>query len=266
VQVIALSAVSQNPKYLACVPHFIDFWINLGVSRRDVKFVPKVIVLAKDLPLELEPYRQWCETFDLEDSMSPTFASQTIRILKPGLERADYVLTTDIDMLPLTDRVFQRGLETLQNGADFVVCRDVLEPGQFAICYNLATPDVWQQVNGIDSVTKLRQKLLSLFKKSGIEDIGKSDPGGPGWFSDQEILYSMVIGFEKKGGRVSKLNDADTGHKRLDRFFMPFPLNWLFLRQVTNGDFTDYHVHHPVIRYKKFIHSVGKAARKAKQC
>ena len=257
-KIVALTAVNTNPKYLSCVPFFIDYWLTLKPVDRNVVYVPKILVIANELPKELDEYAQWCELLSISQDISSTFVSQAVRILSPALEDSDYVLTTDVDMLPMSDRVFQKGIDELQNGADFIVCRDVLSNNQYPICYNLASPEVWMRVNGIKSTEDILTRLSRWF--AGVAENGsyKGEHGGSGWFADQEQLFELVNQFEKMGGKVVKFVDKQTMHRRLDRLFLPFPLNWILLPIVSTGTYTDYHVHHPVRKHRRFIKAVQK--------
>jgi hypothetical protein len=255
-KILALTAVNLNAKYLSCVPYFIEFWLSLKSTIPAVTYVPKVLVMADKLPGSLQKYSQWCELFDLKQTVSSTFGSQAVRILQPSLEKVDLVLTTDVDMLPMSDRILKKAIEAINLGAEFIVCRDVLSRGQYPICYNLASPDVWARVNGAHSQNDVKNSLQDWFDGLGVGNAYSGNHGGVGWFSDQEKLFEMVQDFQKRGGAVTKLKDRDTGHRRLDRLFMPFPINWIFLPAVKNRYFTDYHVHHPVTRYKRYLSAV----------
>jgi hypothetical protein len=256
VKVLALTAVNLNTKYVSCVPFFIEFWLSLKSTTPGVSFVPKVLVIADELPESLHKYSRWCEVLDLNKEISSTFASQAVRILQPSLEEADFVITTDVDMLPMSDRIFQKAINAINLGAEFVVCRDVLPVGQYPVCYNIASPEVWARVNGTRTQLDLVQKLQVWFEslKAGYSYSGEH--GGEGWFTDQERLFELVNEFENQGGNVTRLKDRDTGHRRLDRLFMPFPINWIFVPAVKSRYFTDYHVHHPVAKYKKYLRAL----------
>ncbi len=256
-KIVALTAVNTNPKYLSCVPLFIEYWLSLKPSGQNIVYQPKVLVIASELPKQLDQYSKWCELFDVGQEVSSTFASQGIRILSPALQSSDYVLTTDVDMLPMSDRLFQLGLKAIQKGADFIVCRDVLSNQQYPICYNLASPKVWMSLNGIQSSKDVSFLLSKWFTTERTKGQYKGEHGGFGWFADQERLYDLVNDFEQRGGRVRRFSDKQTGHKRLDRL-TPFPLNWLLLPFVSTGVFTDYHVHHPVNKNWRFIRAVKK--------
>lgn len=255
-KILALTAVNLNSKYLSCVPQYIEFWNSLKSTNPKVRYVPKVLVMADELPDSLQKYSEWCQLFELGDTVSPTFGSQATRILQPALEEADLVLTTDVDMLPMSDRIFQKAIEALEMGAEFVICRDVLPMGQYPICYNLASPEVWASVNGVHKPIEVKTKLQDWFDHLQTVDSYSGNHGGFGWFADQERLFEMVQSFEKRGGKVIKFKDRDTGHRRLDRLFMPFPMNWIFLPAVRAGYFTDYHVHHPITKYRRYLDAV----------
>ena len=257
-KIIVLTAVNTNDKYLACVPFFVDFWRTLESRGNNITYVPKVLVIASKIPEELSEYSSWCELWQDDSEVSSVFASQAIRILYPALEDCDFVLTTDIDMLPLSDRMFDSSINAIQSGAQFVVCRDVLSNQQYPICYNFASPQVWQKVNGIVSKRDISARLSTWFEGIAGDKNYLGDHGGAAWFADQEKLFQMVKVFEEEGGQVTKFADKSTKHRRLDRLFMPFPFNWLFLPAVFQGVFTDYHIHHPATKNIRYINQVKR--------
>jgi len=252
-KILALTAVNLEEKYLSCVPYFIDFWLALKSHRSDVSFEPKVLVVAGELPIELLDYRNWCELYSCSEELSSVFVSQNIRTLQPSLESSDYVITTDVDMLPLHTRVFMSAIEEILSGEEIVICRDVLSPGQYPICYNLASPATWNKINNVNCTEDIDKKLVEVFEQISSNGDYRGQHGGSGWFTDQEILYEEINMFEKLGGRVKKLSDRDTRHRRLDRLWHPFPINWLLLPLVPFGFFSDYHVHHPIGLHKRYV-------------
>ena len=257
-KIVVLTAVNTNAKYLSCVPLFIDFWRSLKSTDNSVTYVPKVLVIASEIPEELLEYSPWCQLWNVDSEISSVFASQAIRILYPAVEECDFVLTTDVDMLPLSDRMFDSSINAIRVGAQFVVCRDVLQNQQYPICYNLASPQVWQSVNGVYSKRDINVRLSTWFEGIAGDKNYLGDHGGAGWFTDQEKLFQMVKVFEQEGGQVTKFADKTTKHRRLDRLFMPFPFNWLFLPAVFQGVFTDYHIHHPAIKNIRYINQVKR--------
>lgn len=257
-EVIALTAVNGNPKYVACVPAFIDFWLALNGSNSIVHYTPKVLFVGDSLPDSLEAYSSWCEVFEVPDGIPSALVSQVVRILRPSLENSDYVITTDVDMLPLSDIVFRRGLEILDSEGGFLICRDVLDPGQYPICYNIASPAVWKELNFVESEGQLKAFMSDKFSRTTFYSGSR---GGAGWFMDQELLYKLVSDFETSGGKVLKFRDRDSKHKRFDRALSPFPVNWVSLPMLFAFNFTDYHVHHPIKKYSRFLRAIRNTIR-----
>jgi hypothetical protein len=263
--VVAITAVNLNPRYLDCVPYFVEFWLSHESSSGAFAYEPRIIVIAERLPDLLYPYRKWCVVHSPEPDIPSTFASQNIRLFWPGLEDSDYVLTTDIDMLPLGDTLFHRALSALESGQDFVVCRDVLPEGQYPMCYNIASPRTWRLLTGIGDESDAAARLNALFSKSDPEGAYTGEHGGIGWFKDQQTLFSLVMSFEARGGSVVRLRDCDTRHRRLDRRLLPSFLSWLALPFANYGFFTDYHIHHPVKRHQRFIDGLLAGVRRRKK-
>ena len=256
-----MTAVNLEERYLSCVPHFIDFWLTLTSHRSDISFEPKVIVVADKMPIELLAYAKWCELHEGSNETSSVFTSQFIRILKPSLETSDFVITTDVDMFPLTARVFLYAISECDSGTEVVICRDVLAQGQYPICYTMASPSTWSRVNNVCSVEDIDNKLTEAFKVTSSIGDYQGIHGGNGWFVDQETLFAEVVAFEMQGGSVKKLNDHETGHRRLDRLWHPFPINWMLLPFVFFGFFSDYHVHHPVSANRIYIRTLFKVIK-----
>ena len=261
--ITALTATNLNPKYLSCAIHFVNFWLAQSPSEKN-HYKPLVIVIAEDFPDELISIRDYCVVFDSPKGLSDVFVSQFVRALYAPLVKSDLVLTTDIDMLPLSLKLFSSVLSSSPEPlSTFHICRDVLPKGQYAICYNLASPEVWSQVTGVGSIEDVSNELLNQFKEAYERNNGYAeDHGAVGWFSDQEYLFGSVDRFEQEEqGRVLKFTDEETHHSRLDRAFTSFLKKWFLLPLVALNMMTDYHVHHPVERNQRYISAVYLAVR-----
>jgi hypothetical protein len=246
-----LSACNDNPKYLDCVEHYIDFWLLMNV-KPDLVIRPKVVLIGSDIPDKLNHLREYIEIFDPGD-LSSVAVSQIIRLLMPALSDADIVMTSDIDMVPLSSRIEVEATNRIKSNKNFFMnTRNVLPPGQFAICYNLASPETWSKVTGVskhaDVYPKL-QRIISEFSDSlGVTDIH----GGPSWYMDQLYLYEALMK-HNSGISLQLWSDSETHHRRLDRAHHRFPLNWIVLPMLLVGYFHDYHVHHPVIIHSSYL-------------
>lgn len=246
-----ISASNTNPRYLDCVRSFIEFWLLMNNNSK-YAFKPKVILVGKEIPENLLDLSDFIEVYDPKN-LSSVATSQIIRLLLPSLSEADYVMTSDIDMLPLNNRIEIDILSQLDLKEEvFVNMRDVLPPGQFPICYNIATPEVWAKATGIDGLECVQPTLEEIMKNYS-DPVGISDiHGGASWYMDQEYLYSILINTNANFS-LWLINDSQTKHRRLDRIHHRFPLNWMVLPLVASGFYHDYHVHHPITRNLRYV-------------
>lgn len=255
--VTIVTASDLNPKYLQCVPFFIRFWLTQQSEVRGVKFVPKVILVASELPEELSDFADYCELF--ESTLPSSFVAQNVRSLIAGFQDSDLVATSDIDMFPLTTRVFDFGLRTLSSpkANEFVVLRDVLPHGQYPICYSLAAPATWAKVFEMSDKNQIHHRLKQIFSESVDAEIFDGAHGGHAWFTDQEFLFTKVKNSASQSGlRIIPVLDDESGHRRLDRYYHRGFIKWMLLPLVNRGYFSDYHVHHPVKKNYLYIEQV----------
>lgn len=261
-EVTVITATNLDPKYLDCVPLYIQFWLDQSSSSKNT-YTPLVIVVAKQIPDELEEYSKYCVLHVPIEGVSDVFVSQFIRSLYAPLCSGDLIITSDVDMLPISTMLFDEIIASRKEDLpSFDICRDVLGVGQYPICYNLATPGTWGIVVGVKDIADVDKRVIDSYNYSVKKNNGYvSSHGGKGWFSDQEFIYTSVEAYEVHGGSVRKFSDSQTKHSRLDRLYLPFPINWLALPWVYFGTFTDYHVHHPARKFRIFIDSVRSINR-----
>jgi len=247
-----LSASDLNVKYLDCVKPYISAWLSVPV-RNNIKFIPKVLIIAESIPESLLNFSEFLILVDPLD-MPSAFVSQTARVIEARNSTADYVLTSDIDMLPLNVS-FESVLVNSQ-GFDlntFFILRDVLEPGQFPICYNLAKPEVWRLLISPYGMNLPTSKILrQILDEFGGNSAYSGLHGGKGWTIDQQTLWKLVQG-NLAAIRFEKFLDTRTRHRRLDRAHHRGFLKWLVLPLVFIGYYHDYHVHHPIVSNLKYV-------------
>jgi len=245
-----ITASDLNPKYLDCVKYFIDAWNILGASS-EIEYFPRVAIIGENIPQELFGLEKHLVLVE-GNNFNPAFVAQNIRLFLPGSSGSTYVMTSDVDMLPGSTRMFDYGIRKLESGADFLILRNVLSPGQFPICYAIARPTVWQSLFGPnhktqDSCTFLKrvaEKYDPNFSYSGIH-------GGEGWSIDQELLYWKATSIDPE--LLALVDDEQTKHRRLDRAHHRFPINWFVALLIPFSYYTDYHIHHPIQRNIRFI-------------
>lgn len=201
-------------------------------------------------------------TVQISISTRKVTASQLIRLVAPAFSAADFVLITDIDMIPLRSDYFQKiVLEASRERACFLVARDVLDSDQYPICYTVIKPDCLRA--GLEKLGYLRdsieESLFALLETSEPPFFDDSAVRGTNvWYSDQRLLRTIIDSCERDGVKVLRLNDSELKFRRLDRLYH-FP----FLRRVWKaldhqGFFVDYHVHHAANKRKKMIESLDE--------
>jgi len=255
VEIVASSTLDQ--RYFECIPKFIQFWLNVPNSK-DTIYIPKIYLIAKSLPKSLERYSNYIEIYDPLD-LNPRFVSQNIRVLMASRSEADFSITTDIDMYPLSPRGFLFAESLLVKSPDsFVILRDVLQCGQYPICYNMAAPDTWAKMISLSVGTLDVQQALKIIKeKFDADDKYDGLHGGSGWTTDQEFLYLALNNAQFKNGRdIFRLKDSQWKHKRLDRAHSPFPINYLMMLLVPFGIYTDFHIPLPVHENRAYIRGI----------
>jgi hypothetical protein len=234
---------------------YIAAWLSTPITNQ-VKFLPKVLIVGNAIPDCLNKYSEYLQLVDPQD-MPTAFIAQTSRIIEARNSRADFVMTSDIDMLPLNVNFESSIIDSVTlNQNPFFILRDVLEPGQFPICYNLASPKVWRLLlSRHGSETPTLTILRDILDNFGGNSAYSGLHGGKGWTIDQQTLWNLIQDNNLKI-QFERFEDHQTAHRRLDRIHHKGFLKWLTLPFVFCGFFHDYHVHHPVDKNQNFIKAV----------
>ena len=150
-----LTATNDNPLYQDFIPLFIKSWSKL-YPNIDVK----VILISDIIPDQLKQYINNIILFKPIDGISPAFVSQYIRLLYPCiLDYKNGIMITDIDMIPLNNTYYTKNIEKYDN-SKFIYLRNVLlDEKQIAMCYNVATNNVWSSIFNINSIEDIVFKL-----------------------------------------------------------------------------------------------------------
>lgn len=251
ITVEVVTASNLNPRYLNCVPMFIEFWNLMNINSK-VHFLPKVAIVAEELPKFLSDYADnliLISPLNFNDA----FVSQVIRIYLAATSDCQYAITSDVDMFPMGPRIYDFGVSKVQKSTDFVILRDVLPSGEFPICYNIATSENWKNIFiGPNTQASIPTFLNTIKQKYDENNSYTGIHGGVGWGIDQQYLFDTLMSTDFEVNLL-RFSDVENGHRRLDRLHSRFPLNWLSIPNIYLERFTDYHVHHPVTKYTFFI-------------
>lgn len=235
-----LTSVNENKLYIDFVPIFIKTWNKL-YPYVDVK----IILIAKTIPENLLVYKNNIILFEpINDKTG--FTSQFIRLLYPCiLNYKNGVLITDIDMLPMNNAYYTENIIEYDN-TKFIYYRGnvCFNFKQIAMCYNVATPQIWKDIFKINSIDDIVIYIKKITDKNSIQE----GHGNIGWSIDQETLYNKVTEWNKITNNFVCLNETRTGFKRLDR--NRFNLSDINIKQnITNGYYSDYHCYRPMSKY-----------------
>jgi hypothetical protein len=252
--ITALTASDLNSKYLSCVPYFIEFWLSF-CSNSDFQIEPRVLLVADRLPEELADFQKYIELVSHTENLNSAYVAQCIRLFWPAFDKNNIVITTDVDMFPLSDRILKNSIKNFANINTFVIYRDILENDQYPICYNIASPTTWRNLMwNNQSKVKVFDFLFSELQERGGISSYAGQHGGTGWTIDQELLWKRVQISDQIN--FVKIQKGQVFFKRLDRSRHRNLFKWLCLPLVLFNVFDDYHVHHPVEQNRKYIRAI----------
>ena len=241
-RVIVSLSVNENSDYQSLVLSVGKFWKNL--SNDKIEFIPKITHVHNSHAVAECP-RPNSQTFHLGPEMNDVLASQIFRILIAHTFESDFVMISDLDMVPLSLKYFSQILPS--HTKQFVVARDVIShENQFPMCYLVASPKVWGEV--ISKANPV-QEFLTISKSAKFGKV-LSSRGSLGWTFDQRYVFDKLITWSANGGDLLRLTDFDTRHRRLDRVIWP---KMLIPILALNQGYTDYHRKIPLSNFDMFI-------------
>lgn len=238
-----LTAVNENTLYLDFVPIFVKTWNKLYLNV-DVK----IILIAKNIPEHLLPFKKNIIIFEPIENVLTSFTSQIIRLLYPCiLNYTNGILITDMDMLPMNRNYYTENIIKFDNNK-FIYYRGNVcsEYKQLAMCYNVATPQIWKDIFQINSL----DDIVIFIKNKSNNNIIEEGHGNTGWSIDQITLLNKVIDWNKKTNNFVRLNEKQTRFKRLDRNTFDIE-NESIRENIVSGEYTDYHCYRPMSKYSE---------------
>jgi hypothetical protein len=239
-----LTACDENPKYIDFVPIFIKVWRSLYPS---IKVI--IILVAEKIPAHLFHYHEYIHVFPPPPGKNTGSVAQCIRLLYPAIIKGvqSGIMITDIDMLPLNKNYFNETISAVDENAFVYLRGDLSLPGQYAMCYNVATAATWGEVFGVNTEEDVRE-ILSTFD----DQI---------WTLDQQYLYRRVNQFHASTGRVHKV--ANRPIKRLDRSKIPSN-RARTKKKIQQAEYDDFHCPRPMNQFREYNLWVASVVAKKK--
>lgn len=210
-------SVNDHPKYFGFVPVFAAAWRFFYPS---IKLHIIYTGISNERLLTLKHFFDEVECLPLTNFADSVMAAQIARIYYPGMIKSDdFIVTTDIDLIPLSGHYYLNVVSNYQSDS-FIVMRNVVaQYKELPIGYNVATSKTWRDIFGVKNQSDLQDQIKSDLAKvlhNGIH-------GGRGWTHDQRHLWESVMvnrdQWDPDRERLILLQDDDPGisFARLDR-------------------------------------------------
>jgi hypothetical protein len=245
--IYVLAGSDLNPRYRSCVYSFRKFWQSMN-SVPGFTFWPQVISISQSIEDDFGDIR-----FRSSSDIPNAFAAQITRLILPGTQEADLVMTSDIDMVPLNPLYFTTAAHLAISKDSFVVMRKLGIPDEYPICYLMASPENWRKVinQNFDSQLSVSEITRLILRRYEETDPYSGIRGGSGWSIDQKFIFEMLS--KSKVVNMIEQMDSETGFRRLDRIHHNGIKKWLSLFLILQRSFTDYHLHLPVEKNLRFL-------------
>ena len=229
----ALTACDSNPEYY-------EFWPLVSkVWKEYIGIEPILIFIGNEIPKEIKgcSYGQVIQVPPFE-GISTAAQSQFIRLWYPKMLQDKIIITTDIDMFPLSKWYFIDQLKKLDDDL-FVMLG--MRADWYNICYNVGKGSIFQSMLGLDDDFETTMKTFY--------DRIRKQPDMNMWFADEVYLTEKVKGY--KGDKLKRIIRSTPG--RIDR------ANWTYNpAQVKLGMYYDSHSLRPYNKYKNQINTLLK--------
>jgi hypothetical protein len=225
----ALTSCDSNPLYYQFWPTVAKLWKEyIGID-------PILIFIGSELPKDMNEDHGQIILFEPIENLPTSTQSQFIRLWYTQF-LDDVVITTDIDMLPLSRGYFRGSAKNISD--DKFLHLGFEKTLGFSICYNVAKPQTFKEVLNLSN--NFEQDIMPLY--SELKAKNKKEE----WFSDEEYLTRHL---RKAGDRLVKFDRGENySQTRINR------TNWNYHPSlVSAGAYYDCHSIRPYKQYKQEI-------------
>ena len=225
----ALTSCDSNPLYYQFWPIIAKLW------QEYIEIKPILIFIGNELPKDINQDYGEIILFEPTPNLPTSTQSQFIRLWYTQF-LDDVVITTDIDMLPLSRGYFKGSVKNIPEDK-FLHLGFEKSPG-FSICYNVAKPETFKEVLNLSD--DLEKDILPLYLE--LKAKNKKEE----WFSDEEYLTRNL---KKAGNKLIKFDRGENPFQtRINR------TNWEYHPSLVSvGAYFDCHSLRPYSQYKKEI-------------
>lgn len=224
----AITSCNDNSDYY-------QFWPLLSrVWKEFLDIDPILIYIGEDLPIELQDNKYGQIIIQRPfDGIPSSTQSQFIRLWYTKNYPDDIVITTDIDMFPLSRWYFKDQIRNLDDDK-FIHLAEKNPPG-YNICYNVAKGSIFNELLGLDGSFDTILSEVYYRMKSG---------GHNTWFVDEYFISEKLDNYN--GDKFKRITRKS--YNRINRN------NWDYNPALVKlGMYYDYHSARPYKQYKEHI-------------
>jgi len=224
----AIHSCDSNPTYYEFWPLVSRVWVEL------LDIEPILLFVGDEIPKEISKcqYGKVIQFTPIENIPTAT-QSQFIRLWYTQKFPGDVVITSDIDMFPLSKWYFKYQISKVEDDK-FIKLSFSGAPG-WNICYNVGTGNTFKEILELDDTF---ENILNKTIKE-MDEKGENK-----WFLDEVYLTEKMNNY--KGDKLIKFSRDNKG--RIDRAFWSYNTGQLKL-----GMYIDCHSLRPYTKYKTQI-------------
>lgn len=213
----AIVSSDENQMYLDFWPIVRDLWINL------IKIKPILVLISNRDFIQDNEDHIIHEVKKLENH-STSFQSQLVRMFITKYYKDSVCITSDIDMLPLSNKYFNNIVKEDKEESMVILSSDAYQTIRYPICYNVGKGSTFNDILDLNCTFQEYCDRLSSYNQ--------------GWDTDELYFGKCIDEFSDKSRVVFKNRGWMYGMalNRIDRVYWRYDINYL-----KNGDYIDCH-------------------------
>ena len=232
-------------------PDYLPFW-NLSSKAWNtiIGIKPTLVLIADEIPDDLDTTYGEIYLFKPIEGIPTARQAQIVRFFFPSQFPEEACLTSDIDMLPLSNQYFNQIPSVCPDDHLVVYSSDSTIPGMpnhpsFAVGYNAAKGSTFEEIV---------QGNMNNFEEKLSEWVS----AGHGWFTDEKMFYES---WSKWPDRMSRTSFFRRGYN-----ITPDPIHINRIDRGNNcsyrpdllkkGYYYDFHMPRPYKKYRNQIHEI----------
>lgn len=208
---------NDNSLYYKYANDVYDLW------EKRIKIQPHLFIIS-DHPINVDFGNRIVQYIKPIPNIPTAFQSQVIRLLLPCLFKDEYVIITDIDMLPIQKKMFRKIIKHLNDNMYIQYFQN------YQMCYNCAKGETWQKIFNIYKTSEMKLLIKKWYKEfSGMHT------------TDQHVLKKYLSTYQGPKIILTSYLPSKTVIKRLSTYS-----DTAILFKIKNeniNEYVDFHVH-----------------------